>query len=997
MSPTPHRPLVRFCSALVAFPAVFSMAEGVAENKSALEEIVVTGSLIPQEEATSMSPLSVIDSDELKLDGITNVEDLINSLPQAYGDLGSTIATDEASGIAALNLRGVGAARTLVLIDGRRVMPGDPITPFADLNVIPASLVRRIEVLTGGGSSVYGSDAEAGVVNFLLKDKFSGINLDMQYGVFTHSNDNRSYQQYSEMTGFTVPRGNVTDGQRLDGTVTFGTSTPDQRGHIVGYAGYRRLAGILLSRRDSSACTLVESPENIGTTAACGGSVASANGTFYTGNANDPNGNEYQLGSNATLVPGSTLYNTNMTSNYQRPDARYIGGLLAHYDLSPALNPYLQAMLMEDTTTAQVEPSGIFGSTSNINCDNPMLSAEERSLVCAPGNLVGVAADGIHPVTGVATVFHDTDGTPYNRGVLQIQRRNVEGGARSSSFRHESYRFVLGAKGEFGNVFSYDAYGQLGTTIYARRNTKYFSDSHIANALDVVDVDGTATCRSVVDGTDPQCVPYNIFGTGAVTPAALAYLQVPPRMDGLTRETIFSGSISGLLGQYDLKLPWASRGIAFNAGTEYRRESVDLQVDKYWLSGDLSGLGSGFAPVNGSYSVAELFGETRVPLVTDKPGIENLSAEAGYRYSRYSTSGLTQAWKTQASWTPFRGLRFRAGFNTAVRAPNVQELFNLPQVGGDGVTDPCSGAHPAFTSAQCALQDVTQAQYGHIDPNPAGEYNGLEGGNRGLLPEIARTVTAGAVVAPPSIAGLSLTADFFDIKIDRRISNLVADDIIHQCGLSGSPFYCSRIHRDSTGSLWKTETGYVDDLLTNSGSVETRGFDLGLDQIYKFEGAGKLKIDIKGTLLDRFTYSVVESTPYDCVGYFGSVCGSPIPAWRHKARLTWQSNGGLTTSLQWRYFGAVKVDRSSSNPNMAGVVFPFDRRIAAQNYFDLVFSVKVGDFVQLRLGADNLLDRDPPIITTQDAPIDNLAAGNTFPSVYSPLGRYLFSSVTVTF
>ncbi|MDP8986046.1 MAG: TonB-dependent receptor [Pseudomonadota bacterium] len=957
----------------------------------------MTGSLIPQETLTSMSPVSVIDSDELTLEGITNVEDLINSLPQAYGDMGSTLATDEATGIATLNLRGLGPARTLVLINGRRVMPGDPITPFADLNVIPASLVRRIEVLTGGASSVYGSDAEAGVVNFLLKDKFSGINLDMQYGAFMHSNDNRSYQQYPAQAGFTVPRGNVTDGQRFDGTVSFGTSTPDQNGHVVGYAGYRRMSGILMTRRDSSACTLVESPENIGTTAACSGSSASANGTFYTGNANDPNGNEYQLGSNATLVPGTTLYNSNAASNYQRPDARYIAGLFAHYDLSPALNPYLETMLMEDNTTAQVDPSGIFGSTSNINCDNPMLSGQERSIVCAPGNLVGVAADGVHAVTGTATAFINVDGTPYHRGVLQIQRRNVEGGGRLSSFRHGSYRFVLGSKGAFGQGFSYDAYGQFGTTIYARRNTKYFSDSHIANSLDVVDVNGTPTCRSVVDGTDPRCVPYNIFGTGAVTPAALAYLQVPPRMDGVTREAVFSTSISGLLGKYGLKLPWASRGIAFNAGSEYRRESVDLRVDQYFLSGDLSGLGSGFTPVNGSYSAAELFGETRVPLVNHRAGIEDLSAEFGYRYSRYSTAAATQTWKAQAAWTPFRGLRFRAGFDTAVRTPNLQELFNLPQVGGDGVTDPCSGTHPAFTSGQCALQGVTPAQYGHIDPNPSGEYNGLEGGNRALLPEIAHTLTAGAVIAPPGIAGLSLTADFFDIKIDRRISSLVADNIVHQCGLSGNPFYCSLIHRDSNGSLWKTEGGYVTDLLTNSGSVETRGIDLGLDQVYKLKGAGKLKIDIKGTLLNRFTYSAVESTPYDCAGYFGSVCGSPIPQWRHKARVTWQSNGGLTTSLQWRYFGAVKVDRSSSNPNMTGIVFPVDRRIAAQSYFDLAFSVKIGDFVQLRLGADNLLDKDPPVITTQDAPIDNLAAGNTFPSVYSPLGRYVFAGATVTF
>ena len=374
--------------------------------------IVVTGSRIKQPNLESASPVTVVTAQEFADTGTTRVEDLVNSLPQVFAGQGSNISNG-ASGTATLDLRGLGSERTLVLVNGRRLVPGDPSTSAADINVIPAALIKRVDVLTGGASSVYGADAVAGVVNFVMDTEFEGFKLDTQYSVYNHDNRNNS-EIVSALGTRAYPRGMVTDGGTFDVTATFGTSFDDGRGHVTAYAGYRNIKAVTQANRDYSACALGGRTAAATATAngnryTCGGSATSPTGTlFYFTSGGDPtdltgggpNGDmpdgvadaltstTAQFGANRTIRPGSTPYNFNPRNYYQRPDERYTAGFFADYEISEAVHPYAEFMFMDDRTVAQIAESGDFGNTLSLNCDNPLLSATQVATLCNTENLL---------------------------------------------------------------------------------------------------------------------------------------------------------------------------------------------------------------------------------------------------------------------------------------------------------------------------------------------------------------------------------------------------------------------------------------------------------------------------------------------------------------------------------------------------------------------------------------------------------------------------------
>jgi iron complex outermembrane receptor protein len=951
---------------------------GTADGPS--DVIVVTGTRIPQPNLTSSSPVTVLNSQEAKLQGTTRVEDLINSLPQAFAAQGSAVSNGS-SGTATVNLRNLGEERTLVLVNGRRLMPGDPIEPFADLNVIPASLISRVDVLTGGASSVYGSDAVAGVVNFIMDTDFTGVSLDAQYGFYNHNNNNERFRSLNAAAGYPFPSGNSVDGRSFDTTLTIGAGTDDDRGHIVGYVGYRKIAAISQARRDYSACGVNENDD--GTDFQCSGSLTSGQGNFSTLL------DDYIIGPDQTFVPGSTIYNANPLNYFQRPDKRYTAGFFAHYDVSDAFKPYAEFMFMDDRSVAQIAPSGNFFSTSSVNCNNPLLTAQQVGIVCNPANLVTTD-------DGTPQTFINPDGTPYNRGTVFIGRRNVEGGGRQADLRHTSYRVVAGAKGDIAPGISYDAYGQFGSTNYNLIYRNDFSITRLNRALDVIaGPGGVPTCRSVVDGTDPNCVPYNIFALNSVNPAALGYLQTPGFQSGETKEKIVSGSVTFLGADYGVKSPWAEEGIGLNVGLEYREETLRLEVDQAFATGDLSGQGGPTLPVSGKFNVKEAFAELRVPIVSERPFFHELTLEGGYRYSDYSISGTVKSYKGAITWAPVRDVRFRGGYNRAVRAPNVQEFFQAQSVQLDGATDPCAGETPQFTPEQCVFLGVSPAQYGNILSNPSEQYNGLLGGNLDLTPEKADTFTAGIVLQPSFLPGFNATIDAFNVKVKNLISTFGSDNILNQCGLTGDPTFCSLINRDVLGTLFLTPQGFVQNLNINAGSLKTRGIDVSASYNMRTDTRGTFTASLVGTYLDQLITDNFGPSKYECAGYYGAICGIPSPKWRHKFRLSWETPWGIGLSGQWRRVGPVTVDSASSDPDLAGDVFEPDRRIKSQNYFDLTLTARLVDKYSLRIGANNILDREPPIMTQGDAPISQFGNGNTYPTVYDAVGRFIFVGVTL--
>jgi iron complex outermembrane recepter protein len=1024
--------------ALISAPSFAQDAEDGAEEEVG-ESIVVTGSRIVSPNLTAVSPVTAVSAQDIKLSGTGNTEDILNSLPQVFAAQSSTLANG-ATGTATVDLRGLGSSRTLVLINGRRLMSGDPnsTSSAADLNFIPSTLVKRIDVLTGGASATYGADAVAGVVNFIMDTEFEGFRLDANYSFYNHKNRNKVTPPILDariaqgFSGFSYPTGTTNDGADLDATVSFGGKFGDDKGHFMAYAGYRKAKPVLQSNRDYSACTVqVADGAGNGFTRSsplqCGGSATSATGTAFYFVSSTTSSTVGALGP-GTLTQGTlNRYNFAPLNYFQRPDERYTAGAFVDYEINDAIKPYMEFMFMDDRTLAQIAPSGDFGNTLTINCDNPLLSASQSAQLCTPSNFINgfignfptAAGAGYNPNPGNPAVnFIDpTTGATYNRAFFQLLRRNVEGGPRISDLQHTAFRTVIGSKGELGKAWNYDAYFQYGRTNYSQVYSNEFSVARLTNALDVVDDPRIAgiqpICRSALAGTDPSCRPYDVFG-GTPSAASLAYLSATGFLKGNTQQQIYSATFSGQLGEYGIKMPWATNGASIAVGVEHRKDSLELQADNAFQTGDLTGQGAPTLNVAGNYKVTELFGELELPIVQDG-FIENFSFNGAFRYSKYDVSNgrkfNTSTYKLGVDFTPISDVRFRAAYNRAVRAPNIQELFAPQFVGLDGSTDPCSGDPIVATDYGCIAQGLSVGQ--SVTANPAGQYNGLLGGNPNLNPEKGTTKTIGVVLQPAFVPGFSLSVDWFDIKLKDAIQGFGADAILNSCANSTATTVdpaCALINRDPAGSLWLTSNGFVADTPTNVGGLQTRGVEFNGNYSREVGGVGRVGLSLIGTLLDKYVTDNGLTEAYDCAGLYGPTCGGPAPKWRHKARLSVNTLSDIGVSLQWRYFGPVSTEYTSPSRTLGGdgtnpttSVYDFNKTVKGQSYFDLSFTGKFGDNFRWILGTNNLLDKEPPLFHSGSGAFGqgNCGAvtcnGNTYPGTYDALGRYLYTGITLDF
>ncbi|MBB6426554.1 TonB-dependent receptor domain-containing protein [Sphingopyxis sp. JAI128] len=1036
MKKTQHSKLKLGVAPLVMSVALVS-APAFAQDAPAAEEgdapIVVTGTRIPQPNLESVSPVTVVSGEDIKLQGTTKIEDMLNSLPSVFASQASTLSNG-ADGTASVDLRGLGTARTLSLVNGRRLIPGDPgpsSGSAADINIIPSAILKRVDVLTGGASSTYGADAVAGVVNFIVDTEFTGIRVDGQYSFFQHNNNNKLMPplldaRAATSAGYGYPRGSVADGGTVDATVMMGSGFDDGRGHAMVYFGYRKANPIVQSNRDYSACTLQNTRAGANQ---CGGSATSPEGnvlvfengtsTFYTF---EPNGG---------FRNGNTLFNFAPTNYFQRSDERYTAGLFANYEINDSIKPYMEFMFMDDRTVAQIAPSGNFGNTLTINSDNPLISDAQRDIIFAQENLINgflgtfplAGGAPYNPNPGAAPIdFVDpTTGNTYNKAYFQLLRRNTEGGSRRSDLQHTSFRGVLGVKGDLSPVWSYDAYYQYGRVNYSQVYSNEFSAARLTRALDVVaDPNGGApVCRSVLDGSDPTCVPYNVFaGLGGASPEAVAYLSATGFQKGQTSEQVASASLTGQLGEYGFKSPWAEDGIAINVGVEWRRESLELLTDNAFQTGDLTGQGGATLPLSGNFRVYDFFAEASVPIVQNS-FIDDLSFSGGYRHSSYKTSSgnsyKTDTYKLALEFAPVSDIRFRGAYNRAVRAPNIQELFATPTVALNGSGDPCAGITITATDYGCLAQGLVVGQ--RTAANPAGQYNGFIGGNQDLQPETATTKTLGVVLRPSFLPRFNLTVDYFDIKVADAIRAFGQDSTLADCVANATatftPDSCDLVNRDAAGSLWLTPGGYVVDLPNNVGSLRTKGIEINSAYSHELGDFGTLSLSFIGTYLDKYLVNNGLTEPYDCAGLYGPTCsaggttqsGAPLPKWRHKLRTTLKTNSGIGLSVQWRQVGKVKAETLSDNPSLAGD-FNFEPglRVKAQNYFDLAATFDVGDSFIFRLGANNIFDKEPPLITSGSGsrPGSNLCPtgpcnGNTYPATWDSLGRYFYAGATLEF
>jgi len=475
---------------------------------------------------------------------------------------------------------------------------------------------------------------------------------------------------------------------------------------------------------------------------------------------------------------------------------------------------------------------------------------------------------------------------------------------------------------------------------------------------------------------------------------------------------VVSGSMTADLGKWAIKSPFADEGIKVSVGSEYRSESAVFSPDLASEEGNAEGAGGATVPVAGAYHVWEAFTEMGIPLLDHKPMAESLGLDIGYRYSSYNLGFNTNTYKFGGEWAPTNDFRFRASYSRSVRAPNIGELFAPQAVALDGSTDPCAnkpGVAPKATQAQCALTGVTAAQYGFIGSNSAAQYNGFIGGNPNLQPETADTYTAGIILTPHFISDLSLSFDYFNIKIKNTIGAIGADTIINNCIATGDPVFCNAIHRDPNGSLFRTNQGFITDTNVNFGSLTTRGVDAKINYRQPLPSLGSLIFNLEGTrLINLGTQPLTGGPAYDCAGYFGTTCGAPNAKWRHVFNTTWATPwSGFDLTARWRFLSGADSEQISQNAQLAGTPLPLTQHIKPYSYLDLSAELSLYKMLKLQVGINNVLDKDPPIITSggggfvSDCPtittLGSSCNGNTFPGTYDSLGRFMFVRLTAQF
>jgi outer membrane receptor protein involved in Fe transport len=675
----------------------------------------------------------------------------------------------------------------------------------------------------------------------------------------------------------------------------------------------------------------------------------------------------------ATWVPydNSFLYNYAPTNYIQRQDKRVSAGVFAHYEYSEKAEIYGSLMFMDDHTFSQAAPSAYFqGTIYPINCDNPLVSAQQRTLMC------GANA-----------------GTPTNVNTFIGYRFDAEN-PRRDDLRHTDYRMNLGVRGEITEGWSYDFSALYSQMVLVE---SYKNDLDLikgARALQVVDVGGVPTCRSVVDGTDPNCVPANVFQAFGLDADAYGYIFTPTFTRGVQKQQVINAIVNGDLDRYGISLPTAKEALALAVGLEHRTEDLSFEADAVAQQ-------KGTKENAGSFKVDEAFVELDIPLVDDKPGIHTLSLNTGYRYSDYSVAGGTgftaDTYKAELQYAPVQAIKFRGSYNRAVRAPNISELFAAQALGNVSGQDPCSGPTPEASLAACQQSGVTPAQYGLIIPCPADTCVTLGGGNLELKPEEADTRTFGFVVAPESLPGFTVSVDYFDIKVDGYIGAVDSTTVINQCLQNSDPFFCNLFHRDPVSGVLFGNNGYIVATSQNTGYLKTSGIDISSTYRWQLGDAGSLNFDFVGTKLQS---REVEQLPglgtYDCKGLFGPVCGQPSPSWRHNLRSTWSTGSGKgIVSLNWRHMGGTKLTSNTTNEFLEGSPVEINAEIESYDYFDLFTSWKLNDTVDVRFGVNNLLDKSPPAIAA--GLLTSFGNGNTYPGVYDPMGRLLFAGATFSF
>ena len=990
------------CGAIAMGTGGLQTALAQGQEAQQVEEVVVTGSRIRDINVVSSSQVTTIEVEDIADRGITRVEDYLNDLPQIAPGQAIT-ASNGADGTASVNLRGMGCGRTLVLINGQRMAPGTTGGGnCADLNAVPLLLLDRVEVLTGGASSVYGSDAVAGVVNFIIDDEFEGFKAAVAHSFYQHTNDNDERRNLVREYNFALPDENITTGDSTKIALAFGGSAFDGRGHMTGYIEKTDTQPILQGEYDISACALFRGKS------VCGGSSTIPPGRWADFGAygregyvnKDPSITRLDLkvqGDEFVNRDGQ-VYNYNPTNFFQRPDDRLNAGFFGKFEITENAEAYASVRSMSSESNAQIAYSGTFGNIDSIPCYNPLLSAQQYQVACSDWAKLHVepgmdpdhapdfasATDALAYISGLDVAVGEGRILGYRAPLVSL-KRNVEGGPRQSVTTYDNVTSVYGLRGDITDSWTYDVNYQLSEVDYVQEYRNDLSVTNINRAIDVISVNGVPTCVASLSGIDANCMPYNLFSGGQPGDAGIDavreggavlqnYIAQSTLVRGSGKQRILQGVVSGDTG---ITIPGAPGSISAAFGYQTTELKTDFSPDAPSIAGDRAGSGGATLPLAGGYDVDEFFMELGIPV------LDNLSLDAGYRYADYTTGHTTDTYKVGAFFRASEDIALRGSFQSAIRHPNLNNLYRAQ---GDSLVDldddPC-GLSMDASQAQCANTGLSAANYGTDLRSPAGQYNIRVGGSPDVAPEESESITLGAVLTPRFIEGLTLTVDYFDISLEEGIGSVPAATSLDKCLETGIAAFCNNISRNPVnGSLWLSG-GYISTQTTNISEERVTGVDIIFD--YNFD-TPLGPMDIEGVTTNVLEDSFIElpgEPTTECAGYWGQACGkNPAPKWSGNYKATLYTDYDVRVSLAMRYLGETE--------DLGVNELDFD----AETYWDLTAIWSASENYTATVGVSNLLDTDPPVSSDAGTAPGN---GNTFPAYFDALGRYVFVNLGVTF
>lgn len=963
-----------------ATPEVQTKAQGSnpsttdTDNSAAGTEIVVTGSRIARPDLQASVPIVTVNAERIQDTGASNIQDVLATLPSVGQNISRTSSnfSNTGNGVATVNLRNLGSSRTLVLIDGRRSL-GIAGSSAVDVNNIPTDLIKRVEVVTGGASAVYGSEAVAGVVNFVLNDTFEGLRVRAQN---TISDEGDAARQYVSVTG--------------------GQSFADGRGHLVGNFSYDNDHG-LPSRNRSFSAKDVPNRSSYASQGLFDVSNPETQSAFSptSGRTFTFDGNNALKGYQGANIDG---YNRNGDRLLSVPVERLQGTLLGNYDVSNAFKLYAEGEYSHTKSNASLEPSAIAnsGPGAALNFDG---SAYAGIPITSPFVPAAVRAAAI--ANGVDTI--------------QFRRRSNDIFSRSNQNERDFYRGVLGVRGDLDSAarWTYDLYYEHSQSRDHTTAQSIYTPNYGAALNNEIGPDGQFRCSDAA-ARAAGCVPLNIFGSNTASAAASQFLQTytgPTRTvtltDGTTVELkngrnvtfdylakvhqdVVSGSVSGKLFSM-----WGGP-VAVAFGGEYRGEKSSEVYDPFTQAG-LSA-GNQITNTQGKFHTKEGFVEVVAPIVEDRPGLYYLGLEGAARYADYSTVGGVWSFKAGATYAPTRDIRFRGVFARATRAPNIGELFASSSQTFPAVTDPCDqaqgngdGATTVALPAGCAAIPgiaKTVASRGSFQYNTSQiqTIDGLLGGNRNLHEETADTLTAGVVLTPTMVKNFSLTVDYYHIKVKNAIGIIGQQVSVSQCFTGGDPLFCNNVVRDANGFITR-----VNALNLNTGSYLVSGIDVEGRYMIPIRGA---KLDIDVMYNHRFDQ---QQTPFpggpvqneigqaDCYS-----CGRLGSGFKDKVTGNFTLGAG-NFQLNYRvdYLGPLKDNLDGSTT----VITP----IPAYWYHNVQGKIAVGENKQMELyvGVNNLFDKKPP--TFGDTNPVTWPGTQTVADTYDLYGRMIYAGATFKF